>query len=154
MNSVGSFARGIKRPERDADHSPPSSDEIKNEWSYASTTPTHLHGVYRGKFSCSYLLYHHHWRFNRYTDNFRGICLLVSAVRRPYSSSLVCSATQFMIIWWSLPLRCENGSHLLISVSGACESRFVCGCLWIPQRYCTWSFHDYKVQHMEFEDTR
>jgi len=54
MNTSGSFTRGIKRPGLEADHSPPTSDEIKNEWSYASTTPTHLHGVYRDNFSCSY----------------------------------------------------------------------------------------------------
>ena len=29
MNSVGSFARGIKRPERDADHSPPFTSEVR-----------------------------------------------------------------------------------------------------------------------------
>jgi hypothetical protein len=28
---------GIKRPEREADHSPPSSAEVKNTWSYTST---------------------------------------------------------------------------------------------------------------------
>jgi hypothetical protein len=117
-NTEGSFSRGIKRPGRDADHSPPSSDEIKNEWSYASATPTHLHVVYRDKFTCSYFLCHQHSRFNRYTDNCRGICVLVAAARRLYSSSLVSSATQFMIIWRSLPLRCENGSHLLISSGG------------------------------------
>jgi hypothetical protein len=28
---------GVKRPGRDADHSPPSSAEVKNAWSYTST---------------------------------------------------------------------------------------------------------------------
>jgi hypothetical protein len=28
---------GVKRPEREADHSPPSSTEIKNVWSYTFT---------------------------------------------------------------------------------------------------------------------
>jgi hypothetical protein len=27
---------GVKRPGREADHSPPSSAEVKNEWSYNS----------------------------------------------------------------------------------------------------------------------
>jgi len=27
----------VKRPRHKADHSPPSSDEVKNEWSYTST---------------------------------------------------------------------------------------------------------------------
>jgi hypothetical protein len=30
---------GIKRPGRQADHSPPSSAEIKNAWSYTSVPP-------------------------------------------------------------------------------------------------------------------
>jgi hypothetical protein len=32
-------------PGREADHSPPSSAEIKNAWSYTSTPPIRLHGV-------------------------------------------------------------------------------------------------------------
>jgi len=31
--------RVLKRSERDGDHSPPSSAEVKNEWSYTSTSP-------------------------------------------------------------------------------------------------------------------
>jgi hypothetical protein len=30
---------GVKRPGREADHSPPSSAEFKNAWSYNSTPP-------------------------------------------------------------------------------------------------------------------
>jgi hypothetical protein len=36
---------GVKRPGREADHSPLSSTEIKNSWSYTSTSPARLHGV-------------------------------------------------------------------------------------------------------------
>jgi hypothetical protein len=39
------FSLGLKRPKREADHSPPSSAEVKNVWSYTSTPLTHLHGV-------------------------------------------------------------------------------------------------------------
>jgi hypothetical protein len=35
---------GVKRPGREADHSPPSSAEV-NEWSYTSTPPVRLHGL-------------------------------------------------------------------------------------------------------------
>jgi hypothetical protein len=35
----------VKRPGREADHSPPSSAEVKNAWSYTFTPPTRLHGV-------------------------------------------------------------------------------------------------------------
>jgi hypothetical protein len=44
MDTGGSFP-GVKRPGREADHSPPSSAEVKNEWSYTSTPPIRLHGV-------------------------------------------------------------------------------------------------------------
>ena len=40
---------GIKRPERDVNHSPTSCAEVKNEWSYTST-PIYIHGVDREKF--------------------------------------------------------------------------------------------------------
>jgi hypothetical protein len=33
----GALSLGVKRPEREADHSPPSSSEVKNAWNYTST---------------------------------------------------------------------------------------------------------------------
>jgi hypothetical protein len=36
---------GVKRSGRETDHSPPSSSEIKNAWSYNSTPQIRLHGV-------------------------------------------------------------------------------------------------------------
>jgi hypothetical protein len=41
----GAISLGVKRPGREADHSPPSSAEIKHAWSYTSTPPIRLHGV-------------------------------------------------------------------------------------------------------------
>jgi hypothetical protein len=42
---LGAFSLGVKRPGREAAHSPPSSAEVKNAWSYISTPPIRLHGV-------------------------------------------------------------------------------------------------------------
>jgi hypothetical protein len=36
---LGALSPGVKRPEREADHSPPTSAEIKRMWTYTSTTP-------------------------------------------------------------------------------------------------------------------
>jgi len=36
---TGTLSLGVKRPGREGDHSPPSSAEIKNAWSYTSTPP-------------------------------------------------------------------------------------------------------------------
>jgi hypothetical protein len=33
----GALTSGVKRPGREADHSPPSSAKVKNAWSYTST---------------------------------------------------------------------------------------------------------------------
>jgi hypothetical protein len=44
MGTRGSFP-WVKRPEREADHSPPSSAKVKNAWSYTSTHHIRLHGV-------------------------------------------------------------------------------------------------------------
>jgi hypothetical protein len=41
----GVLSLGIKRPGREADHSPPSSVEVNIVWSYTSSHPTRLHGV-------------------------------------------------------------------------------------------------------------
>jgi hypothetical protein len=44
----------VKRPGNEADHSPPSSAEVKNAWSYTSTLPYVFMALYlvkhRGKF--------------------------------------------------------------------------------------------------------
>jgi hypothetical protein len=42
IGTVGSFSV-VKRQKRDADHSPPSSAEVKNAWSFTSTRLTCLH---------------------------------------------------------------------------------------------------------------
>jgi hypothetical protein len=39
------FSLRVKCPGREADHSPPSSVEVKNTWSYTYTTPIRLHSV-------------------------------------------------------------------------------------------------------------
>jgi hypothetical protein len=36
---TGTFSPGVKRPGREADHLPPLSAEVKNKWSYNSTSP-------------------------------------------------------------------------------------------------------------------
>jgi hypothetical protein len=41
----GAVSLRIKRPWRNADHSPPSSAKVKNAWSYTSTLPICLYGV-------------------------------------------------------------------------------------------------------------
>jgi hypothetical protein len=43
--AIGALSLGLKRPVREADHSPPSSAEVNNAWSYTSTPPIRLHGV-------------------------------------------------------------------------------------------------------------
>jgi hypothetical protein len=40
----GPLSLGITRPRREADHSPPSSAEVRNAWRYTST-PIRLHGL-------------------------------------------------------------------------------------------------------------
>jgi hypothetical protein len=43
--AAGALSLRVKRPGREADHSPPSSTEVKNAWSYTSTPPIRLHRV-------------------------------------------------------------------------------------------------------------
>jgi hypothetical protein len=44
VGTGGTFP-GVKRLGREADHSSPSSAEVKNAWSYTSTPPIRLHGA-------------------------------------------------------------------------------------------------------------
>jgi hypothetical protein len=41
----GTLTPKIKRPGLEDDHSLPSSDEVKNAWSYTSIPPIRLHGA-------------------------------------------------------------------------------------------------------------
>jgi hypothetical protein len=58
MDTRGSFSWG-KAAGREADHSPPSSAEAKNAWSYISTPPIRLHGVVLSKERAQGQLYLH-----------------------------------------------------------------------------------------------
>jgi hypothetical protein len=60
---------GIKRPRRDVDHAPPSSTEVKNEWSYTSTPPTCLHDAHRGTFTVTCTIPKPNRYYCRYTVN-------------------------------------------------------------------------------------
>jgi hypothetical protein len=42
---TGALSPGVKRAGREAEHSLPSSVEVKNAWSYTSIPPIRLHGV-------------------------------------------------------------------------------------------------------------
>jgi hypothetical protein len=44
----GTLSLWIKQPRRQADHSPASSAEVKNAWSYTSTPQYAFHGVVLG----------------------------------------------------------------------------------------------------------
>jgi hypothetical protein len=39
INLPGALSPGAKRPGREADHSPPTSAEVKNTWIYTPTPP-------------------------------------------------------------------------------------------------------------------
>jgi hypothetical protein len=41
----GAVTPELKRPGREADHSPTPNAEVKNAWSYTATPPIRLHGV-------------------------------------------------------------------------------------------------------------
>jgi hypothetical protein len=42
-----SMGAGVQKPDREDDHSPPPSAEVKIEWNYTSTSPIRRDGVYR-----------------------------------------------------------------------------------------------------------
>jgi hypothetical protein len=41
----GALSPRVKRPEREAHHSPPTSAEVKKMWTYTPTPPIRLHAV-------------------------------------------------------------------------------------------------------------
>jgi hypothetical protein len=52
--STGVLSPGAKRPGREVNHSPPSSAEVKNEWSYSSSPSIRLHSMDRDNFALTF----------------------------------------------------------------------------------------------------
>jgi hypothetical protein len=55
----GALSLGLKRPGREADHSHPSSAEVKDAWSYTSTPSIRLNGVvlsYKPRYNFTFTL--------------------------------------------------------------------------------------------------
>jgi len=48
IGTRGLFPGGVKRPGREADHSPSAGAEVGNAWNYTSTPPVRLHDVLLG----------------------------------------------------------------------------------------------------------
>lgn len=55
---------GVKRPGREVEHSPPTSDEVTNAWSYTSTSTTRLCGIYRGNFNFTFTIWYASFNIN------------------------------------------------------------------------------------------
>jgi len=54
--ALGALTPGLKRPGREANHSPPSNAEVKNKWSYTST-PTYVFMAWSlVKHRCNFIL--------------------------------------------------------------------------------------------------
>jgi hypothetical protein len=45
MGTGWALSQGVKRQGLEADHSPPTSAEVKKMWIYTATSPIHLHGT-------------------------------------------------------------------------------------------------------------
>lgn len=52
---VPGFFPGVNRPGREVNHSPPSSDDVRNKWSCTSTALICLNDVYRENFAFAFL---------------------------------------------------------------------------------------------------
>jgi hypothetical protein len=63
----GALSLGVKQLWHEADHSPPSSAEVENAWSYISIPPIHLHGM----------AWHGDWLNKEHRDNFTFTDLLL-----------------------------------------------------------------------------
>jgi len=65
------FFPGVKASGREVDRSPPSSAEVRNEWSFTSTPHTCIHGVEMKIFALLFLLF---------SDNMECLCYFYGLV--------------------------------------------------------------------------
>jgi hypothetical protein len=90
LNAQRYSSSGVKRPGREAEQPPPSSVEVTNEWSYASTPPVCIHGGERESFTFTrwaaflmsdiFTVTWHHYTFCRY-----HLIILILCVQFMYS---------------------------------------------------------------------
>jgi hypothetical protein len=79
---MGQWTSGVKRPGREADHSPPTNAEVKSTWIHTSTPPVRLHGVMRNV-------------VNRLSSSYGLLCSLQAQTR---SLSLGCYRTALCVL--------------------------------------------------------
>jgi len=89
---------GVKRPEREADHSPPSSTEVKNTWRYTSTPQYVFMAWCLVKHRDSFTFYLSPW------DRLPLVCLLAHCLR--HSSSRWESTDWFLSLCPLIALCC------------------------------------------------
>jgi hypothetical protein len=80
----GALSLRLKRPGSEADHSPPSSAEVKNAWSYTSTPPIRLHGLVKHRDNFTFLPLTPTWLI------FRIPVSLTFILNRPIEGRLKC----------------------------------------------------------------
>ena len=51
LNGYRGFLLWVNQSQREVNHSPPSSPQVKNEWNYTSTSPMCIHVTHRESFS-------------------------------------------------------------------------------------------------------
>jgi hypothetical protein len=61
VSGYWSFFAGVKKPNHEVDHSPPSSAEVKNEWIHTSTHPICLYRMDRHNFTFYNILQSRYW---------------------------------------------------------------------------------------------
>jgi len=71
----GALSLGVKRQEREAGHSPPSSAEVKNAWSFNSIPLIRLHGV--GQFYLAITFVFWFSLYSRFGHPFSKVSLLL-----------------------------------------------------------------------------
>jgi hypothetical protein len=86
------FSRGVKRPGREADHSPPPSADDKNDWIYTSTAPLCPCGVQMDNFFFPYCMGLEHLIFTA-QDSGKSVKMVPSTFRRKFMQKSCFSVT-------------------------------------------------------------
>jgi hypothetical protein len=86
---TGVLLLGINQPQHEANHSPPSSLEVKNEWSCTSASPICLYGIHRDNITFHIWIVNKFNSLNYYAATFKSetkyltdVLILISGFRR------------------------------------------------------------------------
>ena len=113
------LSSGAKWPWREADHLPPCSPEVKNEWCYTSTPAICLHGVCKDNFMFFFLYVCLGWDLQICIPILRNARVIV------YERTKIKFVLQHLVVWLPVPYFSDISSAFWVRKAQVVGSNYI-----------------------------